>query len=150
MSKKSLATFDSIFIDSMNKYGVSALRISLGIVYIWFGVLKVMGTSPVVDLIKTTYPSFPEPLFITFLGSWEIAVGIGLLFKLFLRATLASLWLQMAGIFFGFFLAPAVYFSAGNPLLLSGNGEFVIKNLVLIAASLVIGGQQIRKNKIKK
>lgn len=150
MSKTYLSYFDSIFIDSMNKYGVSLLRISLAIVYIWFGLLKVIGISPVTDLIKTTYSSFPEPSFIVFLGYVEIIVGIGLLLKLYLRIILALLWIQMAGIFFGFFLTPSVYFINNNLLLLSSNGEFVVKNFVLVAASLVIGGQQVQKMSTKK
>lgn len=136
---------DTLLIDTMQGRGITVLRISLAIVYIWFGILKVSGLSPVADLIKATYPSFPEPFFITFLGIWEIAVGIGLIYKLFLRVTLALLWLQMGGIFFGFILSPSLYFLQGNPFLLSINGEFVIKNLVLIAASIVIGGYEVKR-----
>lgn len=145
MLRKYLAIFDSIFIDTMRQYGVPVLRISLAIVFLWFGALKVVNASPVHDLILSTYPSFPEPFFIVFLGVWEIVIGIGLLFKIFLRLTLALLWLQMGGIFFGFFLTPSLYFFSHNPFLLSSNGEFVIKNFVLVAASLVIGGQEVQK-----
>lgn len=142
---KKFHSFDSFFIDTMQGKGISVLRLSLAVVYIWFGVLKVLGVTPVASLIKATYPSFPEPLFMTVLGLWEIAIGIGLVYKMFLRITLALLWLQMAGIFFGFLLSPSLYFLQGNPLLLSINGEFVIKNLVLVAASLVIGGYEVKR-----
>lgn len=147
MSKKYLAIFDELFIDTMNRYGISLLRISIAVVYVWFGILKIIGTSPVTDLIKTTYPSFPEPFFIIFLGVWEIVIGIGLLFKFCLRVTLALLWLQMAGIFFGLFLTPTAYLIGGNPFLLNTYGEFVIKNFVLVAASIVIGGKEVPKRK---
>lgn len=145
--KKYIFEFDLILLRAMQKYGISLLRISLAVVFVWFGLLKVIDASPVASLIYNTYPTFPEPLFIRFLGAWEIVVGVGLLGKLFLRATLALLWLQMAGIFFGFFLSPILYIVHGNPLFLSTDGEFVIKNLVLVAASLVIGGKEVKKVK---
>lgn len=117
---------------------LSILRVSLAVVYLWFGVLKVIGASPVVQLIETTYPFMSGPPFIILLGLWETAIGIGLLFKFFLPFTIALLWLQMAGIFFGLIISPSTYFIQNNPLLLNSNGEFVIKNLVLIAATFVI------------
>lgn len=131
----------------MQKNGVTILRWTLAIVYVWFGLLKVLNVSPVVDLIVSTYPTFPEPAFIMFLGFWEIVIGLGLMFRVYLRAVLALLWIQMAGIFFGFLLSPSLYFINSNPFLLSINGEFVIKNLVLIAASIVVGGFEVKKEK---
>lgn len=143
-------TFDRYFIQSMRIHGIMLLRIALAIVFIWFGLLKIFDVSPVTSLIHETYPSFPEPFFIGFLGVWEVVIGVGLLFKLFLRVTLALLWLQMAGIFVGFLLTPGAYVIHGNPLLLSTDGEFVIKNFVLVAASIVIGGFEVAKPKAKK
>ena len=138
-----LSTFDRFLIDTMKRYGIPLLRISLAIVFLWFGTLKVIGMSPVVELVEATYPSFPEPLFITILGIWEVIIGIGLLIKLFLRFALALLWMQMGGIFLGLFLSPSLYFLQNNPLLLSINGEFVIKNFILVASSIVVGGYEV-------
>ena len=142
---KKATTFDSIFINSMQKKGIKILRITLGIVYVWFGLLKVFGVSPVNSLITSTYPNFPEPTFIIFLGVWEILIGLGLIFKIYLRATLALLWLQMAGIFIGLAISPALYFTNNNPFLLNTYGEFVVKNIVLVAASIVVGGFEVKK-----
>ena len=69
-----------------------------------------------------------------------MAVGVGLLFAVALRLTLFLFWLQMAGTFLVLVLRPDVAFQAGNPFLLTTEGEFVIKNLVLIAAGLAVGG----------
>gem|GEM_PF-3161571 len=66
---------------------------------------------------------------------WEVARG--LLTGIALRLTLLLFWLQMAGTFL--VLRPEVSFQRNNPLLLTMTGEFVVKNLVLIAAGLVIG-----------
>ena len=80
----------------------------------------------------------PEIL-LPLLGVWEIAVGLGLLLRVALRTTLFLFWLQMAGTFLVLLLRPDLAFQQGNPLLLTTEGEFVIKNLVLISAGIVVG-----------
>jgi len=129
----------------MNKYFLylqrnspTLIRISLGIVYIWFGALKIFNVSPVAGLVSTTYPNFPEPFFLTFLGIWEVVIGIGLLGNFFMKIIILLLLLQMGGIFSGLFLRPNLYFQNGNILFLTANGEFVIKNLVLISGALFL------------
>lgn len=131
----------------MENYGGPLLRVSLGIVFIWFGVLKVAGCSPVYDLVAhTVYWVSPER-FIPFLGVWEVVVGLGLLFAIALRLTLFLFWLQLAGTFLVLVLRPDIAFQHGNPLLLTTEGEFVVKNLVLIAAGLVVGGTVRKKGR---
>ena len=66
-------------------------------------------------------------------------VGLGLLFGIALRFTLFLFWLQPAGTFLVLIFRPDIAFQHGNPLLLTTEGEFVIKNLVLIAGGLVVG-----------
>ncbi len=140
--------FDQAFRRQMQTHGISILRVALGIVYIWFGLLKVLGVSPVATLLSQTYSFFPQKELLLILGVWEVAIGLGLVFNKLIRLVLASFWLQMAGILFTPFLAPTTFFTHSNPLLLTLNGEFVVKNLVLIAASIVIGGH-FAKEKLK-
>jgi len=130
---------DAAMVEFMAAWGIRLLRICLGIVFIWFGVLKVSGYSPVVALVAAAVPWFPPEVFVPFLGVWEILVGAGLLFRVALRLTLLLFWLQMAGTFLVLVLRPDIAFQHGNPLLLTTEGEFVIKNLVLICAGLVVG-----------
>jgi len=130
---------DRWMVSFMAAYGIKLLRISVAIIFIWFGALKVIGRSPVYELIsRTVYWVSPE-FFVPFLGVWEIVVGVGLLCRLALRLTLLLFWLQLAGTFLVLLLRPDIAFQFGNPLLLTTEGEFVIKNLVLIASGLVIG-----------
>ena len=138
-----LKLIDKIFIAWMHQHGRMILRIAIGIVFVWFGVLKVLGLSPVAELIEHTYSFFPQPEFLLFLGFWEIAIGIGLIFKIALRTTLALLWFQMSGTFAALFLDPSLFFLHSNIFLLTTEGEFVIKNIVFIAASMVIGGHDV-------
>lgn len=72
-------------------------------------------------------------------------VEIGLLIPVAVRLTLMLFWLQMAGTFLTLVILPGRSFDDGNPLFLSVTGEFVIKNLVLIAAGLVIGSTVRRR-----
>jgi putative oxidoreductase len=119
-------------------YLLLLLRLSLAFVFIWFGALKLVGASPVIDLINKTYPFLPEPLFCTILGAIEVLTGIGLLFHFTRSLALILLSGELVGIFFGWIMAPSVYFQNSNPFLLTTYGEFVFKNVVLLAAALVI------------
>jgi len=131
---------DHRMIGWMNRWGMTILRVALGVVFLWFGALKISGQSPVVHFIELTMPWIASRSFILVLGVWEVMIGVGLLTNHFMRFTLAILWLQMAGTLATIVTAPHILFSNSNPFLLTLEGEFVVKNVVLIAASLVIGG----------
>ncbi len=137
--------FDKRMVAFMNAYGVHLLRLSLAIVFIWFGALKVTGKSPVHDLVARTVYWVDPDVVVPILGAWEIVVGVGLLFAAALRVTLFLFWMQMAGTFLVLIVRPDIAFQHGNFLLLTTEGEFVIKNLVLIAAGLVVGSTVRRK-----
>jgi uncharacterized membrane protein YkgB len=132
----------------LERYGITLLRLALAVVFIWFGVLKVIDRSPVEDLVKDTIYFLPGDTFFVILGVWEIVVGVGLLIPVVLRLTLLLFWLQMAGTFLSLIILPDLAFQDGNPFLLDVTGEFIIKNLVLIAAGLVIGSTVRRRGTV--
>lgn len=144
MSTKSLLdiykSIDNKLTGFMSSYGIAILRVALAIVFIWFGALKIFGTSPVGALVANTVYWVSPEWFVPFLGVWEIVIGIGLLFRFVLRFTLLLMFVQLAGTFLVPILHPSVAFVGGNPFLLTTEGEFVVKNLVLLAAGIVIGG----------
>lgn len=129
-------------------YSLLLLRVALAATFIWFGALKIFGVSPVADLVAQTVYWVSPKFFVSFLGVWEVVIGLGLLFAVALRFVLFLFVLQMAGTFLVLVLRPEVAFQSGNPLLLTVTGEFVIKNLVLIAAGMVIGTTVRRNQKI--
>lgn len=135
---------DAVVVRFMSEYGPRILRYSLAVVFIWFGALKVCGRTPVADLVAHTVYWLPTNRFIPVLGIWEMLVGVGLLFRVALRLTLLLFWLLLAGTSLVLVLRPDIAFQGGNPLLLTMEGEFVVKNLVLIAAGLVVGSR-VRK-----
>jgi hypothetical protein len=79
-----------------------------------------------------------ERLIITGLAAWETIIGIGLIFKIYLRTTLLLLFLQMLGTFTPLFLFPSDVFTH-FPFALTIEGQYIFKNIVIISGGLVIG-----------
>ena len=123
------------------RIGVPLLRISLGVVFLWFGMLKILDVSPVSGLVAKTIYWFDPDVVVPALGAVEVFVGLCLLAGRLMRLALPLLVLQMAGTFLVLVFLPDVAFRDGNPLLLTVAGEFVVKNLVLLSAGLVIGSR---------
>jgi uncharacterized membrane protein YphA (DoxX/SURF4 family) len=132
--------FDLKLITFLNRVSLPALRISLGIVFIWYGVLKVFGDSPANDLITKTVYWFNPDVFIPILGIWEAAIGLCLLVPSFIRVGLFLLALQMPGTFLPLVLLPEVCF-VSIPFNLTLEGQYIVKNLVLIGAAMAVGGR---------
>jgi uncharacterized membrane protein YphA (DoxX/SURF4 family) len=115
------------------------LRVTLGVVFVWFGALKLFpGLSPAEDLVRATVPFLPGRIFLPFLGFWEIVIGLGFLTGRALRLTIFLLFLQMPGTMAPVVLLPEQVFTA-FPFGLTLEGQYIVKNLVLIAGALVIG-----------
>jgi uncharacterized membrane protein YkgB len=123
------------------RIGFPLLRISLGAVFLWFGLLKILDVSPVSGLVAKTIYWFDPDVVVPTLGAVEVFVGLCLLAGRLMRVALPVLVLQMAGTFLVLVLLPDIAFRDGNPLLLTVEGEFVVKNLVLLSAGLVIGSR---------
>lgn len=119
------------------EFRIRFLRAGPAVVFLWFGVLKVGGVSPVADLIEKASP-FTMPMLLPVLGIVEIVVGLGLAWGKALRFVLLAFVLQMTATFWTFVAIPEQMFIGANPLRLTTLGEFVVKNLVLIAAGLTI------------
>lgn len=128
----------------MQQWGVPALRISFGIIFIWFGILKPLGLSPAAPLVKATVswmPPFSPDTWLIIIGWWEVVIGAAFLFQKTLRIAIALLALQMVGTLMPLVLLPAITFQAGHvPYAPTMEGQYIIKNLLIISAALVVGG----------
>ena len=128
----------------MAKNGLFLLRISIGIVFFWFGILKFFeGMSPAEGLaVRTievlTFGILPEKVILYGLAAWEVLIGIGLLLNVFLRETLLLLYLQMIGTFTPLFLFPSEVFHV-FPISFTLEGQYIVKNIVVISAGIVLG-----------
>src|ERR687897_770696 len=112
-----IATLDRIdrkVIGFMSSYAILIIRHSLGMVFVWFGLLKVMGVSPVFDLASHIVYWLPSELFVPLLGIWEMAIGVGLLLGKALRVILSLLFLQLAGTFLVLIILPEAAFQGGK------------------------------------
>lgn len=128
----------------MARYGILLLRLSLGFVFLWFGVLKFFpGLSPAEDLAARTIAqltfgivSASKAVFI--LAIWESLIGLGLILGWQLRVTLFLLWVQMLGTITPIFFFPNEVFTV-FPFAPTLEGQYIFKNIVLVSAGLVIG-----------
>lgn len=124
----------------MQRNGIRLLRYSLGIVFVWFGALKFFdGLSPAESLVRRTVYWIDPDLFIPILGGWEVLIGLGLLYRPAIRVAIFLLFAQMPGTMLPLVLLPDVCFTV-MPVGLTLEGQYIIKNLVLISAALVVGG----------
>tara|TARA_B100000579_G_C22792390_1_gene835241 strand:- start:631 stop:1098 length:468 start_codon:yes stop_codon:yes gene_type:complete len=140
-----LEKLDIIVTSFMNKWGVTLLRYSLGIIYIWFGALKPLGLSPAQELVENTVYWFEDPkTFVPILGVWEIVIGITICIKPLIRVALFLLFLQMPGTFLPLILFPDVCFT-NFPFGLTLEGQYIVKNLIIISAAIVVGST-VRKD----
>jgi uncharacterized membrane protein YkgB len=130
---------------AMARSGLPLMRIALGVVFLWFGVLKFFpGLSPAESLAGRTFSALTlgllsESSAVLVLAAWECLIGLGLLTGLFMRATLALLLLQMLGTLTPLVLYPNETFVA-FPYAPTLEGQYIIKNAVLIAGAVILGG----------
>ena len=129
---------------SLAAAAVPVLRISLGLVFLWFGALKFFpGMSPAQDLAAATiqhltFGLVPPAVALPVLAAWEVLIGLGLLSGRFLRATLLLLAVQMLGALTPLVLFPSETFTV-FPIAPTLEGQYILKNMVLVAAAMVVG-----------
>lgn len=133
-------TLDRSITHWMATHGITALRISIGVIFFWFGALKLIpGLSPAEALITSTLGAMvPMGLFIPFLAIWEMVIGLGFITGKFMRVTILLMFLQMGGTISPLFLNPDAVWTT-FPFALTLEGQYIIKNLVLVSAALVVG-----------
>lgn len=136
----------------MANNAIKYLRISLGIIFLWFGFLKFFPGVSSAEAIATktisvlTFGLIQPAVSVFILAVWETLIGLGLLFNKFLRETLFLLFLQMVGTITPLFFFPIETFKI-FPFVPTLEGQYIIKNLILISAGLAIGAT-VRGGKI--
>ena len=126
------------------RHAITMLRVSIGVIFLWFGVLKFFpGMSPAQDLAARTIEALsfgyvPPAVSVPLLATLETLIGLGLLTGRFLRATLLLLLLQMAGTVTPLALFPQETFTR-FPIAPTLEGQYIIKNIVLVSAAILIG-----------
>ena len=149
--KLSFDQLDERIISFMQEYGILFLRVSVGIIFFWFGILKFFPKISSAEMLATetitklTFGLVPASVSIIILAAWETIIGIGLIVGKYLRIVLFLLFAQMLGT-----LTPLVLFSSETftyfPIVPTLEGQYIIKNLILISAGLVLGSTVKRKD----
>jgi uncharacterized membrane protein YphA (DoxX/SURF4 family) len=128
----------------MARTGIVFLRISIGVIFFWFGFLKFFpGLSPAEDLATRTiqimtFGLIPPTVTLFLLATWECLIGLGMITGRFMRLTLLLLFGQMAGTLTPLFFFPNETFAL-FPIAPTLEGQYIIKNIALVSAGIVIG-----------
>ncbi len=139
--RTTLRKVDALVISFMDRIGLIFLRFAIGVIFIWFGALKTVGElSPAYDLVAATVYWLTPEIIVPLLGLWEIAIGLAFLFTPLTRVAIFLLALQMPGTFLPLVLLPEVCFTI-FPVALTIEGQYIVKNLVIIGSALVIGSR---------
>jgi putative oxidoreductase len=131
----------------LERWSIPALRVALGAVFVAFGVLKFFpGVSPVEPLVEATWGVLTFGvvggyLALVLTAVIETVAGVLIISGRFARPGLVVLAVAFVGIF-----SPIVFFTdelitAAGPTLL---GQYVVKNVVLVAAALVVASRVLR------
>jgi uncharacterized membrane protein YkgB len=144
MLLRHLQAVDAAITGWMARYGPMLLRVSVGIVFLWFGVLKFFpSASPAEELATQTIGVLtggliPTAVSMPLLAGWECLIGLGLLIGHGLRLILLLLYMQMLGTLTPIVLFPGEVF-VRIPYVPTLEGQYIIKNLVMISAGIVVG-----------
>lgn len=123
---------------------ITVLRVTLGFIFLWFGLLKAAGYNPVFELVHGTYPILASDIGNIALGVFEVGLGLLLLSDKFRLITHTLILLHLLGTLITFITTPHLMFDPHFPIL-SLSGEFVFKNIALAAAGLVVLAHEKRR-----
>ena len=118
------------------------VRIPIFIIFFWFGFLKIIDLSPAQQLVKDTVywmPFLSAENWTYVIGAWEVLIAICFLFKRTTLIAMILLFLQMSGTFLPLIILPEITFQNSNPFLPTLEGQYIIKNIIIITAALMIG-----------
>jgi uncharacterized membrane protein YkgB len=133
-------------IEVLQRISVPLLRTAMSVVFVWFGWLKLANATPVGDLVAAALPFVDRRWSVPAVGAAEVLLGLGLLVGWPLRIILPALVGHLSSTFLVLLARSDLAFQKGNPLLLTTDGEFVVKNLVLVCAALVLAARLLARD----
>jgi uncharacterized membrane protein YkgB len=119
------------------------LSISIGIIYVWFGVLKFFfGLSPAEQVAsqtihQLTFGLLPDQVAITTLAIWECALGIMLILRRYMKLVLILMFTHMCFTFTPFIFFPHQTFMH-LPYDFTLLGQYIMKNIIIISSGIVL------------
>ena len=123
----------------MRRRGHHLDRWALGAYFMWFGTIKMLGHKSATSIIaETIYVGDPDTT-TQFLGLWEAAIGFCLVVHPLARAAIALLAVRLPGTLLALALKPEVCWTDAA-LVPTIQGQYLIKDVILLTAAMVIGG----------
>lgn len=122
---------------------LSITRILMGIIFIWYGSLKLFnGVSPAEELAiltvnKLFFSIIPTFVSIKLLAAWELTIGFGFLLGKFTKQITVLFLLHMTLTFTPLFLLPELCFTQA-PFAFTLVGQYIVKNLIFIVVGIMI------------
>lgn len=140
-----LDRFDARVTRWMARTGHPVEQWLLGLLFIWFGGLKIAGQTSATSIVaKTVYLGDPA-VTVPILGFWEVGIGICLLFHPLLRLAIALMLIRLPGTL----LALVIKFDEcfdGSVLTPTIQGQYLLKDAALLGAALVLGSTVRRRS----
>ena len=119
---------------------ITILKFSLALIFFWFGLLKIINHSPVIELLQNSYPIFAKQPYLGVLGFGEVIIAVGLIINKLYRFSAVLMIFHLVGTLSIAFISPGIIF---RPFpILTMEGEFILKNIVLISSGLVLVNSQ--------
>ncbi len=139
-----LEHFDSKLISFSSRFAVGAAQIGLAIIFLWFGVLKLIGESSVheliVELVSVLSPTLNGDAFVIGIGVLEILIALTIIDKDLLRLSLVFLLLHLVLVSLPLFALPEITWNAF--LIPTLEGQYILKNILIITAAMGILASQ--------
>ncbi len=131
---------DHEFIHFLRRAFIPSARFGLFVVYVWFGMLKIVGVSPAGPLVHHLFDATIHFMsFNTFyiLFAWfEVLIGIMFIFPKLTRWVIPLLFIHMITTFLPLVFLPSETWNGFMVLTLEG--QYIVKNLVIIAVAIGI------------
>jgi len=138
-------------ISFLQRFGLTLLEIVLGVTFLWFGLLLLFGTTPLLPFFQVAYPAISKTFLMFSVGTLEILLGLGILLPIIARPDMAKY------IIFGALTLEQIYvtllvatllFSSGNVFApsfptITAFGYFTIHKLVAVVAALLVSAHRV-------
>ena len=125
------------------KKTIELIRISLGIIFLWYGILKFFPQLSPAEVLATKtidilfFGMINETLSMKLLAIWEVCIGLGFILGIYTRFVVVIFLTHMTFTFTPLFILPELSFTHA-PYAFTLVGQYIVKNVVFILAGILI------------
>jgi hypothetical protein len=131
---------DSKLIGFSNRFAVGAAQVGLAIIFLWFGILKLIGKSPVDDLIinlsNAIAPNLEGASFVIGIGILEVLIALTIIDRHLLRLSILFLVVHLVLVSLPLFILPEITWDGF--LIPTLTGQYILKNILIATSGMVV------------